>query len=63
MFKSTPYELHDNNKLVLNYMRDCKDELFLYDLVTGKQLKKFHIDIGTVIGINAKKKENFVSFF
>lgn len=51
----------DNNKLVLNYMHDCKDELFLFELATGKQLKKFVIDIGTIVGIGARKKDNFVS--
>jgi hypothetical protein len=37
-----------------------KDELFMHDLLTGKELKKFSIDIGTVLEITARKKQDFV---
>ena len=37
-----------------------KDELYLYDLLSGKQLKKFDIDIGTILSMSTKKKYDFV---
>lgn len=53
-------QVFDQNKLILNYMRDCKDELYLYDLASGQQTKKFNIEIGTV-SVSARKKEPSVS--
>jgi prolyl oligopeptidase len=51
----------NKNKLLLNYMHDCKDELFLYDLQSGRELKKFSLEIGTILELNARKKDNFVT--
>lgn len=50
----------NGDKLVINYMQDCKDQLYLYDLKTGKELKKFHTEIGTVLQINGEKEDDFV---
>ena len=52
----------DGTKLILNYMHDCKDELYLYDLLTGKETKKFDIEIGT-IDMGARKQDSFVCIF
>jgi prolyl oligopeptidase len=51
----------NKTKLLVNYMRDCKDELYLYDLETGKQLKKFALEIGTILELSCRKKDD--SFF
>lgn len=53
----------NQNKLLLNYMHDCKDDLYLYDLITGKEFKKFQLDIGTILDINGRKKDDFVNIF
>ncbi len=45
--------------LLVNYMHDCKDEMYLYDLNTGKELKKFQLEIGTVLEISTRKKDDF----
>jgi prolyl oligopeptidase len=49
----------NRTKLLLNYMHDCKNELYLYDLLTGAQLKKFNIDIGSILELSGHKKQNF----
>lgn len=45
--------------LNINYL-SIKDQLYLYDLKTGKELKKFDTEIGTVLQINGEKKDDFV---
>lgn len=49
----------NKTKLLVNYMHDCKDEMYLYDLITGKELKKFELEIGTILEISTRKKDNF----
>lgn len=51
----------NHDKLVLNYMQDCKDQMYLYDLKTGKELKKFETEIGSILQITSEKKHDFVS--
>ncbi len=48
----------DQNKIIINYMHDCKDELYLYDLTSGEKIKKFNNEIGT-ISTNSRKKDSF----
>lgn len=45
--------------LIINYLHHCKDELSLYDLKTGKEIKKLKTQIGTLIELSARKKQNF----
>lgn len=52
----------NKTKLLINYMHDCKDEMYLYDLNTGKELKKFKLEIGTVLEISSRKKDDFFFF-
>lgn len=33
----------------------------MYDLKTGKELKKFNTEIGTILSISAEKKDDFVN--
>lgn len=40
-----------------------KDECYLYDLKTGKELRKFPLEIGTMLEIRGRKKDNFVIIF
>ncbi|KAG0056592.1 hypothetical protein BGZ83_004374 [Gryganskiella cystojenkinii] len=54
----------DGNKLVLNYMRDVKDVLALYDLTTGQFVHEIPLPVGTVANIigNRESKEFFIFF-
>ncbi|RMZ95819.1 prolyl endopeptidase [Brachionus plicatilis] len=45
--------------LIVNYLHHCKDELALYDLKTGKEIKKFTTEIGTLIELSARKNQDF----
>ena len=54
------YLLVQNYNVLKFFKRIIKDELYLYELQTGKQLKKFAIDIGTILTISTKKKYDFV---
>lgn len=49
----------NKDKLLLNYMHDCKDDLYLYDLISGKELKKFQIEIGTILSMDSRKQDDF----
>lgn len=50
----------NRSKLLVNYLEDCKDRLFLYDLKTSSLLHEFKVDIGTFLEINAKYDQDFV---
>jgi prolyl oligopeptidase len=52
----------NNDKLIIIYMHDCRDEMYLYDLITGKKLKKIDLDIGSVLEISCRKIDNFFFF-
>jgi hypothetical protein len=47
-------------QIYLNNNLHFKEDLYLYDLITGKKLRKFNIDIGTITDISARKKDDFV---
>jgi prolyl oligopeptidase len=53
----------DKNKLLVNYLHDCKDKLNLFDLKTAENLYAFPIDIGTLLEISSKFDQNFASYF
>jgi prolyl oligopeptidase len=75
----------NKNKLLLDYMHDCKvyigsfrsltklkllfeavdffpfkDELYMYDLLSGKEICKFQIEIGSILSLSGRKKDDFV---
>ena len=35
--------------------------MYLYDLNTGKELKKFELEIGTILELSGRKKDDFVN--
>ncbi|RUS91599.1 hypothetical protein EGW08_000572 [Elysia chlorotica] len=47
----------NQDKLILIYLRDVKNEMFVYDLTTGKQLYKFSLDVGSITSITGEKKQ------
>jgi len=44
------------NKLVLSYLSDVKNELYVHDLASGDQKFQFPLNVGTVSGFSGKKK-------
>ena len=52
----------NKTQLLINYLHDCKDELYLYNLSDGKELYKFDLPIGSILEISSKYNQDFVSF-
>ncbi|CAG5133432.1 unnamed protein product, partial [Candidula unifasciata] len=57
----------NQNRLILCYLRDVKNELFVYDLASGGRQFQFPLDVGSIVGFSGKKKDTeifyqFVSF-
>lgn len=50
----------NNNQLVVNYLSDVKSVLQLRDIKTGILKHNLPIDIGTVCGISARRKDSIV---
>lgn len=50
----------NKTKLLISYLHDCKDNLYLYDLTNGKELFKFQLPIGTILELACKYDQNFV---
>ena len=50
----------NKNQLLVNYLYDFKDELYLYDLSNGKHLYKFDLPIGSILEISCKYDQDFV---
>ncbi|XP_072890746.1 prolyl endopeptidase-like [Hemitrygon akajei] len=48
--------------LVLNYLKDVKDTLQLYDLATGKFLKDLPLDVGSISGYSGRKKNKEIFY-
>ncbi|BFZ21312.1 hypothetical protein BsWGS_24351 [Bradybaena similaris] len=46
----------NKDKLILCYLRDVKNELFVYDLATGERRFQFPLDVGSVVSFSGKKK-------
>lgn len=57
----------NQKKLVLCYLNDVKNKLYLHDLTDGSRTGEFPLDIGSVVGFSGKKKHteifyHFMSF-
>jgi prolyl oligopeptidase len=55
------------NKLVLTYMHDVKDRMYIYEYSTGKFLKELPLDIGSIETLSGRREDHecffkFVSF-
>ncbi|XP_067863012.1 prolyl endopeptidase-like isoform X2 [Heptranchias perlo] len=48
--------------LVLNYLKDVKDVLQLYDLATGDFLKDLPLDVGSIAGYSGRKKNTEIFY-
>ncbi|XP_056154379.1 prolyl endopeptidase-like [Lampris incognitus] len=44
--------------LLVNYLKDVKDILQLYELSTGQKVRDLPLDVGTVAGVSCKKKHS-----
>ncbi|XP_014662098.1 PREDICTED: prolyl endopeptidase-like [Priapulus caudatus] len=53
----------NGNVLVLCYIEDVKNAVYLHDLETGKQLKKLPLDVGAVTGYSGKKDHNEMFYY
>ncbi|GFO10341.1 prolyl endopeptidase [Plakobranchus ocellatus] len=47
----------NNDKLILIYLRDVKNEMYVYDLSSGKQLFQFPLGVGSITSITGEKKQ------
>jgi hypothetical protein len=52
-----------NDKLLLKYLHDCKEELYIHELASGAFLKRVPLEIGTVLELTCRKKEDYVGNF
>ncbi|CAL1541986.1 unnamed protein product [Lymnaea stagnalis] len=52
----------NEDRLVLCYLRDVKNELYVYDLATGDRRFQFPLDVGSVVGFSGKKKGTEIFF-
>ncbi|KAI5623065.1 prolyl endopeptidase [Silurus asotus] len=48
--------------LLINYVRDVKDTLHLYELSTGCWIRELPLDVGTVAGLSCKKKHTDIFY-
>eukprot|EP01091_Cochliopodium_minus_P015221 TRINITY_DN5348_c0_g1_i1.p1 TRINITY_DN5348_c0_g1~~TRINITY_DN5348_c0_g1_i1.p1 ORF type:complete len:751 (+),score=207.84 TRINITY_DN5348_c0_g1_i1:101-2254(+) len=48
----------NNDKLVIAYMHDVKDVMYLHNLEDGKRIKQFDLEVGTLNGYSGRRKDN-----
>lgn len=55
--------IHDQDKLILVYSRDVKDEIYLHDLKSGERIERIGSDlIGTVGGLSGRREDDQLFF-
>ncbi|XP_013397961.1 prolyl endopeptidase isoform X3 [Lingula anatina] len=52
----------NKNKLVLCYMQDVKNVLYLNDLQSGKMVTQLPLEVGTIVGYSGKKKDSEIFY-
>ncbi|XP_041360625.1 prolyl endopeptidase-like [Gigantopelta aegis] len=52
----------NDNKLILCYLKDVKNELFVHDLVTGERKSQLRLDVGSVVGYSGKRKHKEIFY-
>lgn len=52
----------NNNKLVMCYLEDVKNKLYVHNLSDGKRMAEFPLEIGTIAGYSGKKEQTEIFF-
>uniref|UniRef100_A0A8W8NEQ2 Prolyl endopeptidase n=1 Tax=Magallana gigas TaxID=29159 RepID=A0A8W8NEQ2_MAGGI len=52
----------NNNKLVMCYLEDVKNKLYVHNLSDGKRKAEFPLEIGTIAGYSGKKEQTEIFF-
>lgn len=52
----------NNNKLVMCYLEDVKNKLYVHNLSDGKRMAEFKLEIGTIAGYSGKKEQTEIFF-
>ncbi|KAK6168033.1 hypothetical protein SNE40_021939 [Patella caerulea] len=52
----------NKNKLVLCYLEDVKNKLYVYDLSTGARKAELPLDVGTVVGYSGRTKDTEIFY-
>lgn len=50
------------NRLVLCYIEDVKNQLYVHDLSSGKRLAQLPLEVGTIVGYSGKKKDSEIFY-
>lgn len=52
----------NNNKLVMCYLEDVKNKLYVHNLSDGKRIAEFPLQIGTIAGYSGRKEQTEIFF-
>ncbi|CAB4042707.1 prolyl endopeptidase, partial [Paramuricea clavata] len=52
----------NNDTLVLCYLHDVKNVLYLHRLADGSLIKELPLDIGSIVGFSGKKKQTEIFY-
>lgn len=50
------------NRLVLCYIADVKNQVYIHDLPSGNQLSQLPLEVGTIVGYSGKKKDSEIFY-
>lgn len=50
------------NRLVLCYIEDVKNRLYVHDLSSGNKLSQLPLEVGTIVGYSGKKKDSEIFY-
>lgn len=50
------------NRLVLCYIEDVKNQLYVHDLSSGEKLSQLPLEVGTIVGYSGKKKDSEIFY-
>lgn len=50
------------NRLVLCYIEDVKNQLYVHDLASGEKLSPLPLEVGTIVGYSGKKKDTEIFY-
>lgn len=52
-----------SNFLCVCYLHDVKNVLKMYQLESGKELKTFPLDVGSIVGFTGRKKDSEIFYY